>query len=78
MEQDTYQKDENDLVDSVEKLMENYNIDSGEIISILIDRTEIDLDEIEKAVNEIREKKNELNWETIRDHWKRKKTDKYT
>jgi tRNA(Ser,Leu) C12 N-acetylase TAN1 len=61
MEQDTYQKDENDLVDSVEKLMENYNIDSGEIISILIDRTEIDLDEIEKAVNEIREKKNELN-----------------
>ena len=61
MEQDTYQKDENDLVDSVEKLMENYDINSGDIISILIDRTEIDLDEIEKAVNEIREKKNELN-----------------
>ena len=51
---DTYQKDENDLVDSVEKLMENYDINSGDIISILIDRTEIDLDEVEKAVNEIR------------------------
>ena len=33
-------------------MMQNQTI---EIISILIDRTEIDLDEIEKAVNEIRE-----------------------
>ena len=42
---DTYQKDENALVQLVENMFEHYNIDLSDIMSILKDRVEVANDE---------------------------------